>query len=83
MKSEAQKKANTKYMTNARATGKIKQFNLTLRGEDYNMIDNYCKNIGVSKAACIVAAVKYCMDNNVDLKQTADATEVAPGTSEV
>ena len=88
-RSDAQKRADKKYKQKKIAEGSQRQFNVTLRGEDYNMIDDYCKQISMSKAACIVAAVKYCMDNDVDLKQVttapapAEAETETSGTSEV
>lgn len=38
-----------------------------VKPDDYNVIDAYCKCKGVSKAQFIVAACKYCIENNIDL----------------
>lgn len=38
-----------------------------VKPEDYNIIDTYCKNRGVSKTQFIVSACKYCIDNDIDL----------------
>ena len=65
--SDARIKANTRYIDKSRAAGKIKQLNLTLQGADYIIIDEYCKMHGISKAALIVRAVRYCIKNNIDL----------------
>ena len=66
-KTEAEKRANKKYRYKKLSDGTKKQINATLNIDDYNMIDNYCKKIRLSKAACIVAAVRYCADNDIDL----------------
>ena len=65
--SDARIKANTRYIDKSRATGKIKQLNLTLQGADYTIIDNYCKMHTISKAALITRAVRYCITHNIDL----------------
>lgn len=74
--SDARIKANTRYIDKSRAAGKIKQLNLTLQGADYIIIDEYCKMHGISKAALIVRAVRYCIGHNIDL-----ATEHSDGGS--
>ena len=71
--SDARIKANTRYIDKSRATGKIKQLNLTLQGADYTMIDNYCKAHNISKAALITRAVKYCIGHNIDLAADSDS----------
>ena len=60
--------------------GKYTNFQAQIKIEEATIIDNYCKSIGMSKAATIVNAVKYLMTNNVNLaewikkeKQTEDA----------
>lgn len=65
--SEARIKANTRYIDRSRAAGKIKQLNLTLQSADYAIIDNYCNARGISKAAFIVGAARYIIDNNIAL----------------
>lgn len=57
------------YMREYRSKNKnnIKQLKADIKPDDYNIIDAYCKGKGVSKAQFIVAACKYCIDNNIDL----------------
>ena len=43
-----------------------KQLKAFIKPDDYLTIDNYCKNSNISKARFIVAACKYCIDNNID-----------------
>ncbi len=45
-----------------------KQINATLDIEVYSIIDEYCKANGISKASLITNAVKYCIENNINLK---------------
>lgn len=68
MRSEAQKKADKKYRQKKLTDGTKKQINATLDADVYNMIDDYCKNNDISKASLIVSAIKYCIENNIDLK---------------
>lgn len=69
MRSEAQKKADKKYRYKKLSDGTKKQINATLNIEDYNMIDNFSKELDISKATLIVNAIKYCKKNNIDLKK--------------
>ncbi len=68
MRSEAQKKADKKYRQKKLTDGTKKQINATLDIDDYNMIDDYCKVNDMSKASLIVNAVKYCIENDINLK---------------
>lgn len=68
MRSEAQKKADKKYRYKKLADGTKKQINATIGTEDYSLIDNYCRNNDMSKASLIVKAIRYCIENNIDLK---------------
>lgn len=58
MRTDAQKKADKKYRNKKLTDGTKKQINATLNINDYDIIDNYCKNSGMSKAQLIVAACK-------------------------
>ena len=58
MRTDAQKKADKKYRNKKLTDGTKKQINATLDINDYDIIDNYCKNSGMSKAQLIVAACK-------------------------
>ena len=75
LRSEAQKRADVKYHAKT-----YKNLQISARIADYELIDNYCQSIGLSKAATIVNAIKYLIENNVNLaewikkgKQTEDA----------
>ncbi len=67
MRSEAQKKADKKYRYKKLADGTKKQINATVNADDYNLIDNFCKENNISKAHFIVESAKYCIENNIDL----------------
>lgn len=64
---DAQKRANAKYRRKKLSDGTKKQINATLDTADYMLIDNYCKSVGISKAAFMVAAARYCTENGVNL----------------
>ena len=64
MRTDAQKKADKRYRNKKLNDGTKKQINATLDINDYAMIDNYCKNIGMSKAQLIVEACKEYIKNN-------------------
>ena len=58
MRTDAQKRADKKYRNRKLNDGTKKQINATLNIDDYAMIDDYCKNSGMSKAQLIVEACK-------------------------
>ena len=58
MRTDAQKKADKRYRNKKLTDGTKKQINATLNINDYDIIDNYCKNSGMSKAQLIVEACK-------------------------
>lgn len=64
LRTEAQKKADKKYRNKKLNDGTKKQINATLNINDYNIIDNYCKNSGMSKAELIVEACKMYIEMN-------------------
>ena len=64
MRTDAQKEADRKYRKKKLTDGTKKQINATLDINDYAMIDNYCKNSGISKAELIVKACKEYIKNN-------------------
>lgn len=71
--SKAHNKATAKYHTKKIADGTNKRLGLTIKAADFDAIDNYCVAAGMSKAAFIVAAARYCIDHNIDFKtKTAD-----------
>ena len=85
MQTEAQKRAKKKYMDKT-----YKNLAIHTRPENVQLIDDYCKSIGLSKAATIVNAIKYLIENNVNLAEwikkenrTEDAGQQnAPGDAE-
>ncbi len=66
-RSEAQKRADKKYLQQARANGKQAQLNVTVTPSEKQLIDEAVNMFGLSRARLIVAAVKYCINNNIDL----------------
>ena len=64
MNSESKIKANNKYKNKMLKNGSIKQLNLTLKGEVYQMIDNYSKLANISKAQLITDAVKEYIEKH-------------------
>ncbi len=67
MKTDAEKRAQKKYQNKIRTTTKA-QLNCTIDREDFNLIADYCEKNDVSKAFLVVKAIKYCIENNIDLK---------------
>lgn len=64
MNSESKIKANNKYKNKMLKNGSIKQLNLTLKSDVYNMIDNYTKLTNISKAQLIADAVKEYIEKH-------------------
>lgn len=58
--SPAKVKANAKYTAKTYA-----QLKVSVKPDDYMMIDNYCKMSNISKAKFIVKCCKYCIDNGI------------------
>lgn len=48
---------------------KYKQLKAEIKPEDYDLIDNFCKNNNISKASFIVKSCKYIIDNNIQFKE--------------
>ncbi len=61
--SKAHIKASNKYNK-----ANYKQLKVNIKPDDYKLIDDFCKENDISKAAMIINSVKYCIDNNIDLK---------------
>lgn len=59
---ESHTKAVNKY--NAKNYKKIQA---NIKPIDYELIDNYCKTNGISKAQLIVSCCKYCINNDIDI----------------
>lgn len=64
MMTEAQKRANKKYLEK-----NYKNLTVKLKFAEIEYIDNYCKSIGLSKAQTIVKAIKYCSEYNINLTE--------------
>ena len=62
-RSEAKKRADKKYRTKILHNGTKKQINATLNIDDYNMINDFCNNMEISKAAFITGACRYVIEN--------------------
>lgn len=61
--SEARLRANKKYHAKT-----YKTFTVNARIADYNTINDYCNNNDISKAKLLINSAKYCIDNNIDIK---------------
>lgn len=60
---------NTKhneYMREYRKRKTFKQLKVDIKPEDFIIIDNYCKDMGISKAKFIVKCCKYCIDHDIN-----------------
>ncbi len=62
-RSEAQKRADKKYHDK-----KYKTFSVNAKLEEYAMITEYCTQKGISKNSLALNSIKYCIENNIDLK---------------
>lgn len=62
-RSEAQKRADKKYHAKT-----YKTFTVNAKIADYNIINDYCCNNNMSKAKFLINSAKYCIDNNIDIK---------------
>lgn len=63
MKSEAEKKAQKKYLNKVRTTTKA-QLNCTIDRLDFDLISDYCKQSNTSKAQLIVNACKLWIETH-------------------
>lgn len=61
--------ANKKYRNKKLQDGTIKQLNVTLNADDFNMISDFCKNIEISKASFITGACRYFIENNIPVSE--------------
>lgn len=68
MISEAKKRADARYHAKKIADGTNKRIGATVKTEDYNMIENYSQQLGISKAQLIVKAVRYCKEHDIKLQ---------------
>lgn len=64
----ATKSSKAKIAANAKYTKEhYKKICFTLRAEDYDKIDDYCKAHGISKVKFVTAALHYVHDNNINI----------------
>lgn len=61
--SKAHIKASNKYNKE-----NYKKIQANIKPDDYRIIEKHCESTGLSKASLIVRAIKYCIENNIDLK---------------
>lgn len=67
--SEAKKNADKKYRTKKLHDGTKKQINATLDIKDYNMINDFCNEMEISKAAFITGACRYVIENQIPVSE--------------
>lgn len=67
--SEAKKRADKKYRTKKLHDGTKKQLNVTLNTEDFNMIDDFCKSMEISKPSFITGACRYVIENQIPVSE--------------
>lgn len=60
--SKAHIKASNKYNKE-----NYKKIQANIKPDDYNAIEKHCEKTGMSKASLIVKAIRYCIDNDIDL----------------
>ncbi len=63
-RSDAQKRADKKYHEKT-----YKAFTVNAKITEYEKINAYCEENGISKAQLLLKAAQYCIDNNIDLKK--------------
>ena len=68
-RTEAQKNADKKYRMKKLHDGTKKQINATLDIADYNMINDFCNNMEISKAAFITGACRYVIENQIPISE--------------
>lgn len=61
--SKAHIKASNKYNKE-----NYKKIQANIKPDDYGVIEKHCEKTGLSKAALIVRAIKYCINHDIDLK---------------
>ncbi len=61
-RSNAQKRADAKYHAKT-----YKTFTVNAKIADYEQITTVSSAVGMSKAGFLIAAAKYCINNNIDL----------------
>lgn len=69
--SPARLKANAKY-----AAKTYKRYAVNARLEFATIIDEYCEKHKISNSGLFLTAVKYCFENDIDLKSLSDKPEL-------
>lgn len=69
-RSEAKKKADEKYQRKKLSQGIRKRILLEVKPEDFDMIADFTKTVGISRTQAILHAVKHCMENDVKFIDT-------------
>lgn len=70
-RSDAQKRADKKYLAKT-----YKRYAVNARVEFAAVIDAYCKEHSISNSALFLTAVRYCFDNDIDLKALSDQKQL-------
>lgn len=68
-RTEAQKRADKKYRAKKMHDGTKKQLNVALSADDFNMIDDFCKSMEISKPAFITGACRYFIENQIPVSE--------------
>lgn len=68
-RTEAQKRADKKYRAKKMHDGTKKQLNVALNIDDYNMINDFCNNMEISKPSFITGACRYFIENQISVSE--------------
>ena len=61
--SKARIRASNKYNK-----ANYRQLKINVKPADYELVDTYCKENSISKASMILHTIKYCIENDINLK---------------
>ena len=62
MRTEAQKRADKKYLSK-----KYKYFSVNAQIKEYDKIEKFCQDKNISRSALIIKSIMYVIDNNIEL----------------
>ena len=68
-RTEAQKRADKKYRAKKMHNSTKKQLNVALNVDDFNMIDDFCKSMEISKPSFITGACRYVIENQIPVSE--------------
>lgn len=68
-RTEAQKRADKKYRAKKMHNSTKKQLNVALNVDDFNMIDDFCKSMEISKPSFIAGACRYVIENQIPVSE--------------